>query len=377
MSRSEVRLKILHIHERFGEFGGGEVYLGRLRQGLNEMGHANRVLYLTPDGSESGLGPGEFCMKKPLGLISGSRIGAQIAEIHRTERPDVVHLHTLFSPVALARVLDGPTVLTLHNLELLPRQRGTEPLSALGLYDRLLRHLTRRALKRLDRWIAPSRAFQAAMIAEGFPAQRIIVIPHFTDARGGASLPGGDGRTLLFVGRLSAEKGILEFLDCLVHLNGRAWRVLVVGEGPLRDRAIDQVQRAGLGDRIRFAGRLDHEALESIYREAAVVVVPSMVMEAFGLVGIEAMAHSKPVVAFDAGGVREWLADGVTGILVRPGDVERLAGAVGELLDHPDRAAAMGREGARIVEERFRRPLHLAQLLAVYHEAIERRRARA
>ncbi|MFO0730632.1 MAG: glycosyltransferase [Nitrospiraceae bacterium] len=124
---------------------------------------------------------------------------------------------------------------------------------------------------------------------------------------------------MLFVGRLSAEKGIEVFLDALPLLRAQSWRAVVIGEGPLEAPAKQRVVQEGLADRVRFAGWLSGADLDREYERAAVLAVPSTVKEAFGLVGIEAMAFGKPVVAFDAGGIREWLQDGKTGYLVRQG----------------------------------------------------------
>ena len=122
-----------------------------------------------------------------------------------------------------------------------------------------------------------------------------------------------------------------------------------------------------------FAGWLDKTGLDQLYRSATVVVGPSMVLEAFGLVGIEAMAYLKPIVAFDAGGVREWLSNGETGFLVEEGNIDGMAKRIDTLLESPRLARKMGMEGRRRVDAEFRRKIHLERLTAVYEEAIHDR----
>jgi len=359
---------ILHIHDRAGRYGGGEVYLAQLRAGLRLQGHQCPVLYLTPTGSECDPGEEMWCERKPHGLFSGFGMRRWLEPLLETIKPDVVHCHCLFSPVSLAWLCKRvPTVFTLHSLHLLPRRSGCEPMTALGQYERLLRRVMRPALRRLASWIAPSEAFAEEIRGEGY--QRVTVVPHFTDKRPSSRDDRTEGETILFVGRLSAEKGIEVFLDALPLLRAQSWRAVVIGEGPLEAPAKQRVVQEGLADRVRFAGWLSGADLDREYERAAVLAVPSTVKEAFGLVGIEAMAFGKPVVAFDAGGIREWLQDGKTGYLVRQGDPSDLATRIDEVLQHPERARAMGEAGQRLVEERFRVAPHIHSLLRVYEKA--------
>lgn len=361
-------MKILHIHDRLGNYGGGEVYLASLREGLRLLGHDDSVLYLTPTGLEKGTKKGEIVFRKPHGLLSGMEIGRKMEALIDQEEPDLVHLHTLFSHVALSRLCKKrPTVFTFHSLHLLPGRRTEEDRSIYGLYEQALRPFVRRALRRLHQIIAPSRAFQEALLSDGFRPEQISVIPHFTEIEGG---DGGsdDGRTLLFVGRLSREKGILEWIDSLALLPRGTWRAIIAGEGELRGDAARRVAQYGIEEAVEFFGWLDEAKLSDAYRRATVVIVPSMVTEAFSLVGIEAMAHSKPVVAFNAGGVREWLVDGETGFLVEQGNVEQLAKQTRALLENRALARKMGEEGRRQVALCYRRKTHLDRLLTVYKE---------
>lgn len=367
-------MKILHIHDRIGRYGGGEVYLSRLTEGLRLLGHDNRVLFLTTTGSEKSADREWSVLRKPHGLLSGIRIGREIEYLIDRERPDLVHLHTLFSPFALSLIRKKrPVVFTLHSLHLLPGRRTGRDRSFSGLYEEALVPFARRVIRRLDRIIAPSRAFQEALLADRFRPEQISVVPHFTEMEGAAAGE-DDGRTLLYVGRLSREKGVLEWIDTLTHLPKGSWRAVIAGEGELKEEAVRKIARSGIADSVVFLGWLDEAALREVYRRASVVVVPSMVMEAFSLVGIEAMAHGKPVVAFDAGGVREWLSDGQTGFLVEQGNLPQLAKQVRLLLENRTLALKMGEEGRRQVEARYRRENHLDRITGIYEETLKNRR---
>jgi len=154
---------------------------------------------------------------------------------------------------------------------------------------------------------------------------------------------------VLFVGRLSKEKGILEFLEATDGLPR-----VIVGDGPLRARVPDAV------------GFVPHNRLGAHYERAAVVCVPSR-REGYGVVAREAMCYGRPVVATRVGGLEEAVRDGETGLLVGPGDVPGLRNAVERLLgdraewDRLSRAARAA--GCSASAE-------AAALLDVYREAI-------
>jgi glycosyltransferase involved in cell wall biosynthesis len=138
---------------------------------------------------------------------------------------------------------------------------------------------------------------------------------------------------VLYAGRLSPEKGILELLEAASGLN-----LVVAGDGPLRKRVP--------GSR----GFVPHDELNRLYARAAVVACPSR-REGFGVACLEAMAHGRPVVATSVGGLRDLVVDGETGLLVPPGDVNALMGALERLLGDADFRHALGaaaRERARL-----------------------------
>jgi glycosyltransferase involved in cell wall biosynthesis len=100
-----------------------------------------------------------------------------------------------------------------------------------------------------------------------------------------------------------------------------------------------------------------------------VLALPSVWPEPFGLVGIEALAAGRPVIASATGGIEDWLEHGVNGLLVPAGDVAALATTLTELLADPVRQAAMGAAGMRLVAERYSRERHVAALSEAYAAA--------
>lgn len=160
---------------------------------------------------------------------------------------------------------------------------------------------------------------------------------------------------VLFAGRLSEEKGFLEFLEASAGL-----RRVIVGDGPLRSRAPE-----GVG----FVPRRD---LGAYYERAAVVVCPSR-REGYGVVAREAMAYGRPVVATAAGGLADAVEHEVTGLVVPPRDPSALRAALERLLADSDLRDRLGAAGRDVASVEFRWEQATANTLRAYQAALARR----
>jgi glycosyltransferase involved in cell wall biosynthesis len=156
----------------------------------------------------------------------------------------------------------------------------------------------------------------------------------------------------LFVGRLSPEKGVLEFVEATAGIAR-----VIVGDGPLRDRVPDAL------------GFLPRDELARRFQRAAVVVCPSR-REGYGVVAREAMAHGRPVVATPVGGLLDAVEDGVTGIRVPVGDVAGLRDAVASLLADPALRRRLGAAGRDRARERYSWEVATRDLVAAYRDAL-------
>jgi glycosyltransferase involved in cell wall biosynthesis len=228
----------------------------------------------------------------PLAFASFAR-----AARRAVRNADVVHAHWL-PTAAVALATRRPVVLTVHGTDLELARRALP--------------LARALLRRVRVVLAVSTALAEEVQALG--ARDVRVVPN------GVEVPPEVGDEaeppeMLFAGRLSPEKGILELVEA-----AQGHPLVVAGDGPLRP----QVPQA--------RGWLPHGELERLYDRAAVVACPSH-REGFGVVCAEAMAHGKAVVASDVGGLRDLVVDGETGLLVPPRDVAALRDALQRLLD--------------------------------------------
>jgi glycogen(starch) synthase len=184
-------------------------------------------------------------------------------------------------------------------------------------------------------------------------AQEVRVVPNGVDVPEDVG-PEAAPPQILFAGRLSREKGVLELVEA-----ARGLELVVAGDGPLRAR-VPQAR-----------GWVTHDELELLYGAAAVVACPSR-REGFGVVCAEAMAHGRAVVASDVGGLRDLVVDGETGILVPPGDVPALREALERLLADPGLRRRLGAAGRERARDRFSWKRVIDETLRAYGDVSRR-----
>jgi glycosyltransferase involved in cell wall biosynthesis len=234
-----------------------------------------------------------------------------------TRDADLVHAHWLPSG-AVAMATGKPFVVQLWG-------------SAVELARRAPR-LARAVLRRAEAVVCPSSALAADATRLG--ARQIEVVPS------GVDLPAAVGEEanppeVLYAGRLSPEKGVLELMEAADGM-----KLVVAGDGPLRDRVPQAL------------GFVPPAELSRLYARAAVVACPSH-REGFGVACLEAMAHGRPVVASGVGGLLDLVVNGETGILVEPGNVPALRVALERLLSRPALRRRLGDAGRRRAAEHF------------------------
>lgn len=172
---------------------------------------------------------------------------------------------------------------------------------------------------------------------------------------------------VLFVGRLTPIKGPQVLLEALPGLLSvlPTTRLVLAGDGPLREPLQQRAQELGLADRVRFLGHVRGQPLAALYRAADVLVAPSL-YEPLGLVALEGMVCGTPVVAAASGGLAEIVRDGETGVLVPPNDPRALTSAVARLLTDRGLAARLAAEAADRVRRCYTWAEVATRSLAVY-----------
>jgi len=193
------------------------------------------------------------------------------------------------------------------------------------------------------------------------PADRIQVVPNFLEPDPG--VVSGPRSGFLFVGRLSEEKGLPTLVRSAALVPGT---IRVAGDGPLTPL----VDAAGQKGALKALGRLDKAAVLAQLRGAVAMVLPSVWFEGLPVSVLEAYATGTPVVGSRIGSLAELIRDGVTGLLVTPGDAGDLAARLRWANDHPAEMLQMGLNARREYETKYRGGVHLNALLETYERLI-------
>lgn len=326
--------------------------------------------------------------------VFGWRAGRVAVKLARTGAADIVHaLGASGLGYAMARRRHEETVPFVFNPQGLEEFGGTHP--GFARLKRLaytpLQQAVRTCASAADAVLATDRALVEPVRRHlAVDDARIHVVPNAVDleaidrqraaadpagARARLGLAGGE-RLLLSVGRLEENKGFHVLARALGTLAGASpdarWRWVLVGDGPYRATIAAAIDAAGLGSRVRLAGRAPDAELASLYAAADLFVHPTL-YEGSSLVTLEAMAHGKPVVATRAGGLPDKVIPGETGWLVEPGSPAALAGALATALRPDAPLDALGRAGRALVERTFAWPAVASSLHALYLTLAERR----
>jgi glycosyltransferase involved in cell wall biosynthesis len=200
---------------------------------------------------------------------------------------------------------------------------------------------------RRARYVTVSRATRDEMVDLGIDAERVSIVPVGIEPARNVTTPRSATPELVVLTRLVPHKRVEHALEVLARLSDR-WpelRLSVVGEGPCEQDLRAEAERLGVADRVTFAGFVDEQTKHEHLSRAWVHLVPS-VKEGWGLVVSEAGCHRVPTIGYRAaGGLRESVVDGVTGVLVD--DLDELTAATAQLLDHAATREAMGDAAAR------------------------------
>jgi glycosyltransferase involved in cell wall biosynthesis len=329
-------------------------------------------------------------------------VARELSGLIARTRPDVAHFHNTFpliSPSAYGACAAAgiPVVQTLHNYRLIcpgamlyrdgvPCQEcvGASLLPALrhrcyrnslpataSVVNMLWNNRRRDTYSSLvQRYVALTEFARERFIAGGLPADRIEVKPNGMTAPPPAG--SGEGGHVVFVGRLSAEKGLQTLLDAWKSLPDI--RLKVAGDGPMREQLEAQARRDG--SNVEFMGRLDRSRVAQVLGEASFSVVPSQWFEGFPMVVVEAFACGTPVVASRLGSLAEIVREGSNGRLFTPGDPQALVAAVRAMFHAPGTLRQMRSNAREEFDARFSPAAGFRALMEIYQRASQSLRQR-
>ncbi len=383
--------RVLVVHNQYQHRGGEDSVVESEIELLRAHGHAVETWFRSNDDVSS---------MSPLALarqtLWSDRTPHDLAEIVHRFRPDVIHAHNTFPLISpslyWAAEREGlPVVQTLHNFRLmclnalflregrvcedcmgrLPwrgvaracyRESRAASVALAGMLT--LHRVLGTYRNKVARYIALNGFCRDKFIEGGLSAGRVVVKPNFVDFAAPESMPRSG---LLFVGRLSVEKGVATLAAAMERLPDVALRV--AGDGP----------EAGLLSGVAGVNRLGSLPGEIVRQEmgsAAALVVPSIWYENFPRTIVEAFACGLPVIASRIGALADIVRDGETGLLFEPGNSQDLADKMVWAQAHPEQMAAMGRKARAQYETEFSAEVSYRRLMEIYDGVLAEKRER-
>jgi len=291
----------------------------------------------------------------------------EIRKIISRENVDVVHTHASFAGRIAGRLSGCKVVLTRHGL---------------GNGKKDVIHRTATAILSeifTDSIIAISRAVKISLMEAGVPADMIKIIYNGIDLSGFNSIEPrlkkdfrlAGSPIIGIVARLVPEKGYVYALkaQAIVLKEFPEAQMVIVGDGPLRNKLEDMARELGIAGNVVFLGYQDH--VESLIAGFDAFVLPS-ISEGMGLSLLEAMALGKPVVATEVGGIPEVVKKGVNGLLVPPEDEGSLAKAITNILSSRQMAFSLGQAARSTVFEKFSARTMAEKTMEIYDKILQK-----
>ena len=389
-------MRLLFVHDRFGAMAGAEINLQLTATELKSRGHAVALLHGPSTGKGESAWNDLFPERFALAEKNNFAVTCDALEAFQ---PDAIYIHKMSdggvlnalvdSGIPIARMVHDHDLYCMRSYKYFPLTRTICTRGA-GLHCIFLCGATvarnrggRLPLKWVSylarkREIAVNRNFSRMVVAtdymrqellrNGFDSRRIEIhapVPRTEETAATASF---DKRNLIiYSGQVIRGKGVDVLLESLALVR-EPFECLIFGAGNHRGYCEELSRKLGLADRVRFMGYVPPAELQTFYADASVAVVSSVWPEPFGAVGLEAMRHGLPVVAFAAGGIKEWLLDGQNGFLVPWMDRKQFAARVDRLLTDKTLGRELGARGRQLLRDKF----HFDQYISGLEEMFAR-----
>ncbi len=389
-------MKIIFVHNTYQQHGGEDVVVAAESALLERNGH-KVIRYSRSNDEISSLSRSQQLLLV-RDFIHSEKSKHELFVLLQAERPDIVHIHNTFmmiSPSVYEACRDAsvPVVQTLHNYRLLcpgwslsRDGHVCEECIDGGLWhsvwhgcyrDSRLMTAAVALMLQVQRskgtwkqlvhsYVALTNFAREKFIQGGLPPSTIHVKPNFLESDPGERNTGG--RTFLFVGRLSDEKGVRTLLDAWQQLS-HSIPLLIVGDGPLRRSLETAVRDKGLSN-ITFTGWLSKPDVYAAIKNAAALIIPSVCYEGFPMTLVEAFACGTPVIGSNLGGVQEIVINGRNGLHFAAGDASDLARKVEWAWARPAAFEAMGHAGRQDFEQLYSAETNYKRLLQIYETTV-------
>ena len=390
-------MKILYVHERFGALAGAEANAFITAQELSQRGHHTGILHGPGTGKNEEGWSVVFRERFALAGDSAEQTRAALAAF----QPDAVYVHKMADFEVIQTLVDSglPLVRMVHDHDIycmrsykyhyfsrkictraaslycvfgcgacvVKNNSGGFPLKWVS-YRAKKREITLN--RRFHRMAVVTEYMREELLHNGFDASRIEIhapVPRMGDPNLRSTF--SDRNLILYAGQIIRGKGVDVLLESLARVKSK-FECIILGDGNHKAHCEELSRKLGLNDRVHFKGFIPQEELKAYYRECSVVALSSVWPEPIATIGLEVMRYALPVVAFDAGGIKDWLKDGYNGRLVPWMNRDAFAAGLDELLQNKSRAKQLGENGLRLVSTRYDFPAYIAGLETLFERAI-------
>jgi glycosyltransferase involved in cell wall biosynthesis len=392
-------MRLLFVHERFGAHGGAEVNLFLTASELRKRGHNLSCLHGAPTGQSEEAWRELFENRFALG--KGKASSSATAQALREFQPDLIYVHKTADLHVLRSLLKSasPVVRMVHDHDLycmrsyryhpLTRKVCRRAASAYCLFPcgavltrnrggfwpiKWTSYLAKRKElsfnRRFSRMVVATDYMKQELMQNGFDPSHIEIhapVPPMPEVPLQSSF--SPLNLLVYAGQVIRGKGVDVLLEALTQVQ-TPFKCVILGEGSHRPFCQALSAQLGLANRVSFKGYVRPEDMPAHYSDASVAVMSSIWPEPFGAVGLEAMRYGLPVVAFDVGGVGEWLIDGQNGFLVPRMDRSQYAARLTQLLRDKPLARKLGNSGRQLLREKFSFAAYITGLETLFERVI-------
>jgi len=391
-------MKILYVHERYGALAGAEANAHITATELSKRGHSLGVLHGPGTGKNEAAWQTTFPFGAPLG--QGDNAGAVTRALADFE-PDAVYVHKMADLSVIQTLVDSgvPLLRMVHDHDIycmrsykynyfnrnictraaspycifpclasvVKKSGGGFPLKWVS-YSEKKREIELN--RRFDRMVVVTTYMRDELLKNGFDAKRIEIhapVPRMGDPELRSSF--SDRNLIIYAGQIIRGKGVDVLLEALAQVKTK-FECVILGDGNHKAYCEALTQKLGLTGRVHFKGFIPQDELKAYYRECSVVALSSLWPEPIATIGLEVMRYALPVVAFDAGGIKDWLIDGQNGFLVPWMDRARFAGRIEQLLNDKPLAKKLGAAGLQFVSERYDFETYIGDLEKMFAQVV-------
>ena len=385
-------MRILYVHERFGSLAGAEANAFITAEQLGLRGHRIGILH------GPGTGKNEEGWRKVFTqqFALAGNAAASTREALARFQPDVVYVHKMAdldvietlvkSGVPLIRMVHDHDIYCMrsYKYDYFTREICTRAASLYCVFGcgaclvknsgpgLPLKWVSYSAKKReialnqrFDRMVVVTEFMRDELLKNGFDADKIEIhapVPRMGES--GLRSTFSDRNLIIYAGQIIRGKGVDVLLESLAKVKTK-FECIILGDGNHKAYCEELCTKLGLDDRVTFKGFIPQEELKAYYRECSVVALSSVWPEPIATIGLEVMRYALPVVAFDAGGIKDWLIDGHNGHLVPWMNREVFAQRLDELLQDKAKAKRLGENGFQLVSERYDFDSYISDLEAM------------